>query len=130
MLAPMGQGRRQFTISAEVTVEITDTARLQQAALQQLDTAQFVPEADRTADEIQAAARAEVEEDPTAALDWITDADAVLVTGDGLEIVSSSHSIGVAGHDEEEGEGQPDFAALSRSVIATRTTATPAPDSS
>lgn len=112
MLTPMGRGRRQFTISAEVTVEITDATRLRRAALRQLDTAQFVPEADRTADEIQAAARAEVEEDATAALDWITDADAVLVTGDGLEIVSSSHSIGVAGRDDEEGEDHPDFAAL------------------
>lgn len=111
MLAPMGHGRRQFTISAEVTVEITDATRLRQAALGQLDAAQFVPEAGRTADEIRAAARAEVEQDVTAALDWITDADAVLVTSDGLDIVSSRHSIGVAGHHEED-EDQPDFAAL------------------
>jgi hypothetical protein len=112
MLAPMGHGRRQFTISAEVTVEVTDEARLQQAALQRLDAARFVPEAGRSVQEIRAAARAEIGQDPTAALDWVTDADAILATGAGLEIVSSSHSIGEAGHEDDEDEAEPDFAAL------------------
>jgi hypothetical protein len=110
MLAAMGQRRRLFTISAEVTVEVTDVVRVQQAALSQIEAAQFVSDADRSSDEVRAEARDEIGEDTAAALSWVTDADAVVVADDGLEIVSSQHSIIEAGHVDARDE--PDFSAL------------------
>jgi hypothetical protein len=109
MLAVMGQRRRLFTISAEVTVEVTDAARVRKAALDQVEAAQFVSDAGRSPDEVRAEARDEIGEDTAAALSWITDADAIVLAGEGLEIVSSQHSIIEAGHG---GGDEPDFAAL------------------
>ncbi|WP_433294311.1 hypothetical protein ACQP2F_32780 [Actinoplanes sp. CA-030573] len=109
----MGQGGQQFTISAEVTVEVTDMAGLQQAALQRLNTTQFLPDDRRSADEVRADARDEIEEDIAAALDWVTDADAILTVVDGVQVTSSQISIGEAGDDAADEDQQwPDFAAL------------------
>ena len=110
MLAVMGQRRRLFTISAEVTVEVTDAARVQQAALNQIEAAQFVSSAGRSPDEVRAETREEIGEDTAAALSWVTDADAIVVADDGLEIVSSHHSIIEAGH--EDARDEPDFSTL------------------
>jgi len=111
MLAAMGQRRRLFTVSAEVTVEVTDVASLQRAALEQVEAVQFSPEADRSPDEVRAATRGEISRDASAALDWVTDADAMVVTNDGVEVLSSHHSITEAGHDDDAGD-EPDFAIL------------------
>ena len=111
MLAAMGQRRRRFTIKAEVTVEITDEASLQQAALEQVQAVQFLPDAGRSPDEIRTATRDEISKDASAALDWVTDADAMVVTDDGVEVLASHHSITEEGLDDDAGD-EPDFATL------------------
>ena len=111
MLAAMGQRRRRFTIKAEVTVEVTDEAALQQAALEQVEAVQFLPEDGRSPDEIRAATRDEISKDASAALDWVTDADAMVVTDEGVEVLSSHHSITDEDHNEDAGD-EPDFATL------------------
>ncbi|MEV6637760.1 hypothetical protein AB0M54_44225 [Actinoplanes sp. NPDC051470] len=96
-----------------MTVEVADAAVLQEAALSRVAEGTFVANGDRGPDEVLAAEREDVRGDTAAALSWVTDADAVVETGVGVEVVGSHLSIaegdGGAGGDSS---GHPDFGRL------------------
>lgn len=110
--AVMGEGRRRFTIQAEVTVDVTDTEALRKAALGRVAEAQFVAHGDRSVDEIRNAETDDVQADLTAALDWVTDADAIVDAGIGAEVVGSSLSVVEGDADKTAPAETPDFVAL------------------
>jgi hypothetical protein len=113
----MDEARRRFVITAEVMVEVTDAATLRRAALDRVAEAGFVAYDDRSTDQIRNAERDAVHADITVALDWVVDAEAIVVDGVGAEVVGSTVSVAedardgadVAGAGTEE---MPDFAAL------------------
>ncbi len=112
MVPPTSQEPRRFQVSAEATVEVTDTVALQRAALEQIETTHFAPEPGRSLARVRAAVGEEVRGDVAAALGWAVDADAIVVTGDGVQVMESSQTIVELDGDAGTGDVQPDFARL------------------
>ena len=112
MLPRMGQGQRRFKVNAELTVEVTDTAALEQTALGQVAATEFSREPGRSADEVRAAVRDDVRGDVAAALSWVTDADAIVVTDTGIQIVESTQTVVEVDRDGSDLGATPDFADL------------------
>jgi hypothetical protein len=91
--ASMGERLRRFTIHSDVTVDVTDAAALEKAALHRVADAGFLADGDRTADEVRAAERDDMQTDLAAALDWVIYAEAIVETGVGVEVVGSTSSV-------------------------------------
>ncbi|GAA2535141.1 hypothetical protein [Winogradskya humida] len=113
----MGERRRRFTITAEVTVDVTDVDTLRKAALDRVAEAGFVAHGDRSVDQTKAAEHDAVRDNVTAALDWVTDPDAIVQGGVGADVIGSTTSITEAERADSsagdaDGELMPDFAAL------------------
>ncbi|MCY1141571.1 hypothetical protein OWR29_26535 [Actinoplanes sp. Pm04-4] len=87
MLPAMSQGVRRFKVEAELIVEVTDPIALTREALEAVDAVPFPAQGDRSAEEVHAAAHAEVRDDVAAALESLTDPDAMVITDAGLQVV-------------------------------------------
>lgn len=113
MLRGMAQERRRFKINIEVTVEVTNSKALTQAALREVKAATFAPEPGRTLDQVRGEARAEVSADIAAALEWVIEPDTILTIDEGLQFIESTQSVIEVDDTGVEAEGTPpDFTAL------------------
>jgi hypothetical protein len=113
--AVMGERRRRFTITAEVTVEVTDVATLRKAALDRVAEAGFVAGGDRSVEQVRSDELRAVDADLAATFGWVTDADAIVEAGVGVEVIGSDMSVAEgedAGVGSADFEQRPDFAAL------------------
>ena len=112
MLPAMGKGVRRFKVEAELIVEVTDPKALTRKALEAVDATAFPAQGGQSGEEVHAAVRAEARDDVAAALEWLTDPDAMIITDAGLHVVESAHTIvEVDEHGTDLGT-QPDFAGL------------------
>lgn len=112
MLAGMKQEARRFRVSVELTVAVTDPASMIEEALGAVDAAFFAAERGRSASQVRAEARAEVRDDLAAAVQWVIDADAAVITDAGLQVVESTQVITEVGLDGADLATEPDFASL------------------
>jgi hypothetical protein len=108
----MGEKRRRFKITAEVTVEVTDEAALKRTAAGQIENLEFTAGPGRNTSKVRADALAEVHCDAAAALDWVVDPDAIVSADEALQLVRSVQTIVEVDHDGNEHRSEPDFAAL------------------
>lgn len=108
----MSQAVRRFRISAEVIVEVTDPAAVTEEALDVVGRIAFSPERGASAPQILAAARDEVRDDLCAAVGWVTDADAIVVTDAGLHVAESSQTITEVDEVGADLVQEPDFGAI------------------
>jgi hypothetical protein len=98
--------KQRLQINAEVIVEVTDEAAMRRAALEAVELTAFVSEADR------AKARAELQTDSLAALQWLVEPLDLLPEIDGVTILEDSST--VMEHDGATATAAdvPDFAQL------------------
>ncbi|MFC3897982.1 hypothetical protein ACFOWZ_41500 [Lentzea rhizosphaerae] len=105
--------RRQFTVTAEIELDVVDAAALERAALAYIDEMVFAVDDDseQAQEELRAAEREDVAGDPAAALSLLLDPDAI-VEVDGVEVGGARYSVGEAGADDRSRAALPDFARL------------------
>lgn len=85
---------------------------VQRAALDQVDATDFAKRSGQSRAQVRTAVSEEVKSDLAAAVQWIVDADAIVLIDDGAEVVESSQSVVELGDDAVTDEAIPDFAAL------------------
>lgn len=99
-------------VIAEAIADIVDDAALESAALEAIDSAEFVVEGgESTLEEVRESVREEVRGDPFAALSWLAD-PCVMVEFPGVEVVGSEHQVVEVGEDERPVPAEPPFADL------------------
>src|SRR6266568_2603733 len=92
---------RRVKVTAEVMIEITDEAALEEAVLADIDETEFLAGEGSTA-EARAAERDEVRGDPTAAVGWIADSFSVVPELPGVEFLE-----GICTVEEVDANGSP-----------------------
>ncbi|MFI5937850.1 hypothetical protein [Actinoplanes sp. NPDC051494] len=113
----MDKKRRRFTVSAEVTVEVTDEAAVRKAALGKVTATTFGADGDRSPEDVRSDELAAAQDDLLTAVNWIIDPDAVVERGVGAEVtgstvtVSEGDSSGLNDH-SSDASTLPDFATL------------------
>jgi hypothetical protein len=110
MLHRMSQGRRRITVTAEVIVEVTDEAALEQAVLDDVDATEFHVEPGQSLADARAEARLDVR-DLAGAIAWIANAEDIIPDFPGVLVVASTQTVGEAGSGPG-GDEMPDFATL------------------
>jgi hypothetical protein len=108
----MSQGQRRVKVSAEVIVEITDEAALEQAVLEELAVTQFSVGPGESLADIRTEAQQDVKGDPAGAVSWIANADDMIPDIPGAEVVGSSQTVAEVDQVGRELEPGPDFAQL------------------
>ncbi|MFD9736245.1 hypothetical protein [Umezawaea sp. NPDC059074] len=106
-------GGRRFKVSAEIELDVIDSAALERAALAYVDEMVFVVDEDseQAQEELRDAEREGVVGDPAAALSLLLDPDAV-VSVEGVEVGGVRYSVGEVGADGPSRTTVPDFAAV------------------
>jgi len=93
---------RRVKVTAEVMIEITDEAALEEAVLADIDETEFLAGEGSTAEKARAAERDEVRGDPTAAVGWIADSFSVVPELPGVEFLE-----GICTVEEVDANGSP-----------------------
>ncbi|MEU2610626.1 hypothetical protein ABZ570_03430 [Micromonospora sp. NPDC007271] len=108
----MGQHPRRVKVSAEVIVEVTDEAALEEAVLDDVDASEFSVEPGQSLADVRAEVRRDIQGDPVAAVDWIADAAGIIADRPGVEFVSARQTAVEVDKDGFELVTEPDFARL------------------